>query len=81
MHEKIAAAKTFVKKHKTTIACASGVVVGATATYFILRERNDNRLVELNSNDMEWLNSGKVIATETPSGSLYIVKENHLPRN
>ena len=33
MNDKIASAKTFVKKHKTAIALTTGVAVGATATY------------------------------------------------
>jgi len=80
MNEKIASAKAFVKKHKTAIACTTGVVVGVTATYFALT-RETNTVVLLNDTDLALINSGDASRHENKRGVIRIAREVYLPEN
>lgn len=79
MNEKIASAKTFVEKHKTAIACTTGIVVGATATYFAVTR---NRLMlKIDDIDAEKISTGDVALCDSKFGTLVLALEAYLPED
>ena len=79
MNEKLETAKTFVKKHKTAIACTTGLAVGATVTYFAL---TTNRIVlKVDDTAAEKISTGDAAICESKFGTLLVALETYLPED
>jgi hypothetical protein len=76
MKTKYDSAKKFVETHKTKIALATGIAVGATAALVVKYQIDKDKVcLEVTNREMEHMKSGGGVTYETKLGDIYAITE------